>query len=214
MQIVFQDPYSSLNPRMLIKDIVSEPLLMSTVSPSGEELERAGPEPSWSGRSEPRAPVPLLRMSSAVARGRGSASPGRSRSTRTWSCWTSRPPRWTCRAGPDPEHAERPAGRASDLTYLFISHDLSTIRYMCDRVNVMYLGKIVESANKGGAVQPPPASVHRGPALGHTRARPGAETGRILLSGDVPCRPIRPPDAGSTPGAATVRPSARRRSRR
>jgi oligopeptide/dipeptide ABC transporter ATP-binding protein len=78
------------------------------------------------------------------------------------------------------------------LTYLFISHDLSTIRYMCDRVSVMYLGKVVESASK--------EELFKRPLHPYTEALlsvipvpdPDLKRNRIVLSGDVPS-PARPP---------------------
>ncbi|MGD9962744.1 MAG: oligopeptide/dipeptide ABC transporter ATP-binding protein [Thermoplasmata archaeon] len=78
------------------------------------------------------------------------------------------------------------------LTYLFISHDLSTIRYMCDRVAVMYLGKIVEYAVKD--------ELFRKPTHPYTEALlsvipapdPDLRRDRIILAGDVPS-PANPP---------------------
>jgi oligopeptide/dipeptide ABC transporter ATP-binding protein len=78
------------------------------------------------------------------------------------------------------------------LTYLFISHDLSTIRYMCDRVAVMYLGKIAETA--------PKAELFNHPTHPYTEALlsvipvpdPDIRKNRIILSGDVPS-PANPP---------------------
>jgi oligopeptide/dipeptide ABC transporter ATP-binding protein len=79
-----------------------------------------------------------------------------------------------------------------DLTYLFISHDLSTIRYMCDRVNVMYLGKVVESGSK--------EAIFKRPMHPYTEALlsvipvpdPTAKRDKIVLAGDVPS-PANPP---------------------
>jgi oligopeptide/dipeptide ABC transporter ATP-binding protein len=78
------------------------------------------------------------------------------------------------------------------LTYLFISHDLSTIRYMCDRIAVMYLGKIVEAA--------PKAELFHYPTHPYTEALlsvipvpdPDLRRDRIILAGDVPS-PANPP---------------------
>jgi oligopeptide/dipeptide ABC transporter ATP-binding protein len=79
-----------------------------------------------------------------------------------------------------------------NLTFLFISHDLSTIRYMCDSINVMYLGKIVESASKN--------ELFRRPMHPYTEALlsvipipdPDLKRDRIVLTGDIPS-PANPP---------------------
>ncbi len=86
------------------------------------------------------------------------------------------------------------------LTYLFISHDLSTIRYMCDRVAVMYLGKIVEYAVKDELFAQADAPVHRGAAVGHTGARPGPEEGQ-----DHPARGRAEPGEPAVRAAGSTR---------
>ena len=80
-----------------------------------------------------------------------------------------------------------------DLTYLFISHDLSVVRHVSDRIAVMYLGKIVETAGKH--------ELYDSPAHPYTKAlfssvpvpRPGAKSEKIILKGTIPT-PLNPPE--------------------
>jgi oligopeptide/dipeptide ABC transporter ATP-binding protein len=78
------------------------------------------------------------------------------------------------------------------LTYLFISHDLSTIHYMCDRVNVMYLGRIVESAKKGDLFNSPIHPYTRALLSAIPVPDPDLKRERIPLAGEIPS-PASPP---------------------
>ena len=81
------------------------------------------------------------------------------------------------------------------LAYVFIAHDLSVVRHICDDVAVMYLGKIVEIGAADDVYETPAAPVHAGAALRGAGARSAARSGRgtrIVLEGDVPS-PVHPP---------------------
>jgi oligopeptide/dipeptide ABC transporter ATP-binding protein len=190
MQIVFQDPFSSLNPRMLIRDVVGEPLLIHGIA-KGEELrnrvisllEKVGLNPEHLYRY-PHEFSGGQRQRIGVAR--------------------------ALALNPDFIVLDEPTSALDvsvqaqilnmlndlqaelNLTYLFISHDLSTIRYMCDRVNVMYLGKVVESARKD--------DLFRKPLHPYTEALlsvipvpdPDLRRDRIVLAGEIPS-PANPP---------------------
>jgi oligopeptide/dipeptide ABC transporter ATP-binding protein len=184
MQIVFQDPYSSLNPRMLIKDIIGEPLLVHGVARGSENrervmslLERVGLDRDhlyrypheFSGGQRQRIGIAraLALNPDLVVLDEPTSALDVSVQAQILNMLTDLQDEF-------------------GLTYMFISHDLSTIRYMCDRVNVMYLGKIVESANK--------KDLFSGPLHPYTEALlsaipvpdPEVRRDRPVISGDVP----------------------------
>src|SRR3712207_9020699 len=83
------------------------------------------------------------------------------------------------------------------LTYLFISHDLSVVKYISDRVGVMYLGQLVEMADSDELYENPLHPYTK--ALLSAVSVPGPDyenqRGRIILQGDIP-RPVQPPPGG------------------
>ena len=94
------------------------------------------------------------------------------------------------------------------LTYLFITHDLSVVKYISDRIAVMYLGNLVELADAeelfSDTLHPYTEALLS--AIPTTEEDGGRE--RILLEGDIPSRSTRPRAASSTPAAATARRNA------
>ncbi len=144
MQMIFQDPYSSLNPRMTVADIIGEPLLVNGVA-SGVELRRLVVEIAKRCgfnidhiNRYPHAFSGGQRQRVAIAR-----------------ALILNPAFVVC---DEPVSALdvsiqaqvlnllKELQRRLDLTYLFIAHDLATVAYACDRVAVMYLGQLVEVA--------------------------------------------------------------------
>jgi oligopeptide/dipeptide ABC transporter ATP-binding protein len=119
-------------------------------------------------------------------RQRVNTSPAPSRRTRASWCSTSRPPRSTSRWRTRVILLLGDLKRRLGMTYLFISHDLSTVRYLCDRVAVMYLGIVVEQA--------PAADLFAHPTHPYTRALfscipipdPDVAQERLTLAGEVP----------------------------
>ena len=141
MQIVFQDPYASLDPRLTVGAAIAEPLQIHKIEGDHDDAGRRAARARRAG-ARPRQALParVLRRSAPAHRHRPGAGP--------------RPDVHRARrAGVgarrvDPGRRRQPARRtcrtSSACRYLFIAHDLSVVRHISDTVAVMYLGKLVE----------------------------------------------------------------------
>ncbi len=190
MQVVFQDPYSSLNPRMLIKDVIAEPLMVHGVSSRQELITRSESLLVKVGLNADH----LYRYPHEFSGGQRQRI-GVARALAL---------------NPDLVVLDEPTSaldvsvqsqilnmlddlqREFNLTYLFISHDLSTIRHMCDRVSVMYLGKVMESAKKDDLFAKPLHPYTEALLSAIPVPDPTYHRESIILSGDVPS-PAKPP---------------------
>ena len=171
MQIIFQDPFSSLNPRMTAGDIVGEPLLVHGVA-NRKERGGAGRGAVRARRACGRRRWPTTRTSSPAASASASASPAR---------WRSGP---KLIVGDEPVSALdvsiqaqvinllQDLQRERQLSYLFISHNLAVVEHISHHIAVMYLGRIVEHADTRSIFTRAAASLYRGAAVGRAGARP------------------------------------------
>ena len=184
LQIVFQDPQASLNPRMRAQDIILEPLRIQGARPGPELTRRAAELLEQVGLSAVQAQLYPHEFSGGQRQRLGIA---RAISTN---------PRFiVCDEAVSALDVSVQAQivnllqdlqRDLGLSYLFISHDLSVVKHISDRVAVMYLGKIVELADK--------RSLYRSPVHPYTRAliasipvaHPRLRQPRTRLAGDMP----------------------------
>jgi oligopeptide transport system ATP-binding protein len=190
MQIIFQDPYASLNPRMTVASIVGEPLEIHKIAKGREKeekvaniLEKVGLRPEHM-RRYPHEFSGGQRQRIGIARA------------------LALNPKLII--GDEPVSALDVSIQAQvinlledlqqefNLTYLIIAHDMSVVEHISDRVAVMYLGKIVEMSTDRELYQNPSHPYTEALLSAVPRPDPTIKKQRIILPGDVPS-PINPP---------------------
>ena len=168
MQLVFQDPYASLNPRRTVGEIVADPMRINKVASTEEINERVrelfdtvGLDPA-SLRRYPHEFSGGQRQRIGIARAL-SLNP---------SLVVADEPVSALDVSVQAQVLNLMADLQSEfkLTYLFIAHDLGVVRHVSDRVGVMYLGEIVELGDAEVLYDEPLAPLYRGPAVGGARA--------------------------------------------
>ena len=190
MRMIFQDPFSSLNPRLTVKDIIAEPLVIHRESRGqaittrvAELMEAVGLKPAYMGRY-PHEFSGGQRQRIGVAR--------------------------TLALNPRLIVADEPVSALDvsvqaqvlnllqslkdelRLTFIFISHDLSVVEHICDKIAVMYVGKLVELAPTEELLRNPKHPYTEALVSAVPPADPLIKMERVILEGDVPS-PANPP---------------------
>ena len=193
MQIVFQDPYSSLDSRWKVGNIIKEPMVISVVGGTTEErmdrvrllMQQVGLDPSYTERY-PHEFSGGQRQRIVIAR-----------------ALATNPKLLMCDEAVSALDVSVRAQilnllddlqKELNLTYLFVSHDLSVLEHICDRIMIMYLGKVVEIGSKEEIFNAPKhpytkALLSAIPTVGENDIK----RERILLQGDIPS-PVNPPN--------------------
>lgn len=190
IQMIFQDPYASLNPKLSVRSIIAEPLWVNGICTHAEALER----------------VPELLTTVGLNKSDAEKYPHQFSGGQRQRICVAR----AISVSPELIIADEPTSaldvsiqaqilnlmmdlkKSRGLSYLFISHNLAAVKHISDKVAVMYLGKMVEFADK--------RDIYRAPAHPYTKAllsvAPVADIEhkrqRIVLAGDVPS-PANPP---------------------
>ena len=192
VQIVFQDPYSSLNPRLAVSELIAEPLLVNKVYRSTSERSKK---------------ILELMDTVGLARRLVNSYPHELDGGRRQRIGIAR----SLALSPEFIVLDEPVSaldvciqaqvlnllnslqKQFGYTYVFISHNLSVVKHVSDRIAVMYLGKIVEMSDYQSLFKEPLHPYTQALLSAIPIARVGQKRDRLILEGDVPS-PIEPPE--------------------
>ncbi len=190
MQIIFQDPFSSLNPRMTVGQLISEGLLIHRVGTSAQRrentaelLKKVGLSPDYAKR-HPHEFSGGQRQRIGIAR-----------------ALALNPDFIVCDEAVSALDVSVQAQvlnllsdlkKEFDLSYLFIAHNLSVVEHIADRIAVMYLGKIMELTDRDTLFSDPKHPYTKALFSAIPEITPGKRKERVLLQGDIPS-PSSPP---------------------
>ena len=192
VQIVFQDPYSSLNPRLAVSELIAEPLLVNKVFRSASERSKK---------------ILELMDTVGLAKRLVNSYPHELDGGRRQRIGIAR----SLALSPEFIVLDEPVSaldvciqaqvlnllnslqKQFGYTYVFISHNLSVVKHVSDRIAVMYLGKIVEMSDYLSIFKEPLHPYTQALLSAIPIAKVGQKRDRIILEGDVPS-PIEPPD--------------------
>ncbi len=190
MQLIFQDPYASLDPRMTVGQIVSEGIIKHKLANQKEALEQSAQMLALCGLER-----------DAMRRYPHEFSGGQRQRIGIARALVLKP---KLLIADEPIAALDVSIQAQvlnlmmelkvqfGLTYLFISHDLEVVRYFCDQVAVMYMGNIVEKAATNTLFKAPLHPYTKALLSAIPKTHPKLEKKRILLKGEMPS-PVSPP---------------------
>ncbi len=191
IQMIFQDPFASLNPRMNVFEIIEEPLInfgvkdkkerktrvfevAEQVGLSTEQLERLPHEFSGGQRQRIGIARALISKPKLIIADEPVSALDVSIQSQILNLM-------------------RDLQKEYNLTYIFISHDLSVVKHFCDRIGVMYLGKLIELSSKDQLYNSSFHPYAKSLLSSLPKSHPDEKKDRIVLSGDVPS-PSNPPD--------------------